>query len=215
MTGTTAMSNLTGMMGRKVGMTQVFSEDGQAIPVTVLEVGPCTVLQKKTVKREGYNALQFGFSPKSLGRLKLPEQGHVKKAGLSHGFRYIREISVKDPDAFDVGQVLTLKDLEISQLVDIAGMSKGRGFSGTIKRYGFSKGPMGHGSKHHRAVGSTGQSATPSRVIKGKKMPGRMGGSRVTVKNSMVVDVRPDENLLLVKGCVPGATNQLVYVRLK
>jgi len=209
------MSNLTGMMGRKVGMTQVFSEDGQAIPVTVLEVGPCTVLQKKTVKREGYNALQFGFSPKSLGRLKLPEQGHVKKAGLSHGFRYIREISVKDPDAFDVGQVLTLKDLEISQLVDIAGMSKGRGFSGTIKRYGFSKGPMGHGSKHHRAVGSTGQSATPSRVIKGKKMPGRMGGSRVTVKNSMVVDVRPDENLLLVKGCVPGAINQLVYVRLK
>jgi large subunit ribosomal protein L3 len=209
------MSNLTGMMGRKVGMTQVFSEDGQAVPVTVLEVGPCTVLQKKTAKREGYNALQFGFSPKSSDRLKFPEQGHVKKAGLSHGFRYIREISVKDPNAFDIGQVLTLKDLEIRQLVDIAGVSKGRGFSGTIKRYGFSKGPMGHGSKHHRAVGSAGQSATPSRVIKGKKMPGRMGGHRVTMKNSMVVDVRPDENLLVVKGCVPGAINQLVYVRLK
>jgi large subunit ribosomal protein L3 len=209
------MSNLTGMMGRKVGMTQVFSEDGQVIPVTVLEVGPCTVLQKKTVKRDGYNALQFGFSPKSLGRLKLPEQGHVKKAGLSYGFHYIREISVEDPDAFDVGQVLTLKDLEVRQLVDVAGVSKGRGFSGTIKRYGFSQGPMGHGSKHHRAVGSVGQSADPSRVIKGKKMPGRMGGNRVTVKNSMVVHVRPDENLLLVKGCVPGAINQLVYVRLK
>jgi large subunit ribosomal protein L3 len=209
------MSNLTGMMGRKVGMTQVFSEDGQIVPVTVLEVGPCTVLQKKTVKREGYNALQFGFSPKSLGRLKLPEQGHVKKAGLSHGFHYIREISVEDPDAFDVGQVLTLKDLEVRQLVDIAGVSKGRGFSGTIKRYGFSQGPMGHGSKHHRAVGSVGASADPSRVIKGKKMPGRMGGNRVTVKNSIVVHVRPDENLLLVKGCVPGAINQLVYVRLK
>jgi len=181
----------------------------------VLEIGPCTVLQKKTVKREGYNALQFGFSPKPLGKLKLPEQGHVKKTGLSHGFRYIREISVKDPDAFYVGQVLTLKDLEVRQLVDIAGMSKGRGFSGAVKRYGFSRGPMGHGSKHHRAVGSVGQSATPSRVIKGKKMPGRMGGHRVTVKNSMVVDVRPDENLLLVKGCVPGAINQLVYVRLK
>ena len=209
------MSNLTGMMGRKVGMTQVFSEDGQVVPVTVLEVGPCTVLQKKTVKREGYNALQFGFSTKPLSRLKLPEQGHVKKAGLSHGFRYIREISVEDPDAFDVGQIFTLKDLEISKLVDIAGVSKGRGFSGTVKRYGFSKGPMGHGSKHHRAVGSVGQSATPSRVVKGKKMPGRMGGNRVTVKNSMVVDIRPDENLLLVKGCVPGAINQLVYVRLK
>jgi large subunit ribosomal protein L3 len=155
------MSNLTGMMGRKVGMTQVFSEDGQVIPVTVLEVGPCTVLQKKTVKRDGYNALQFGFSPKSLGRLKLPEQGHVKKAGLSYGFHYIREISVEDPDAFDVGQVLTLKDLEVRQLVDVAGVSKGRGFSGTIKRYGFSQGPMGHGSKHHRAVGSVGQSADP------------------------------------------------------
>jgi large subunit ribosomal protein L3 len=209
------MSNLSGMMGRKVGMTQVFSEDGQVVPVTVLEVGPCTVLQKKTVKREGYNALQFGFSLKPLGRLKLPEQGRVKKAGLSHGFRYIKEISVKDPEAFDVGQVLTLKDLEVRQLVDIVGVSKGRGVSGTIKRYGFSKGPMGHGSKHHRAVGSVGQSATPSRVIKGKKMPGRMGGNRVTVKNSMVVDVRPDENLLLVKGCVPGAINQLIYVRLK
>ncbi len=105
--------------------------------------------------------------------------------------------------------------MEISQLVDIAGVSKGRGFTGTVKRYGFSKGPMGHGSKHHRAVGSVGQSATPSRVIKGKKMPGRMGGNRVTVKNSMVADVRPDENLLLVKGGVPGAINQLVYVRLK
>ncbi|MBW2163142.1 MAG: 50S ribosomal protein L3 [Deltaproteobacteria bacterium] len=209
------MSNLTGMMGRKVGMTQVFSDDGQVVPVTVLEVGPCTVLQKKTVKREGYNALQYGFSPKPFSRLKLPEQGHMKKAGLSHGFRYIREISVEDPDAFDVGQVLTLKDLEISQLVNIAGMSKGRGFTGAIKRYGFSRGPMGHGSKHHRAVGSVGQSATPSRVVKGKKMPGRMGGNRVTVKNSMVVDVRPDENLLLVKGGVPGAINQLIFVRLK
>jgi len=209
------MSNLSGMMGRKVGMIQVFSEDGQVVPVTVLEVGPCTVLQKKTAEREGYNALQFGFSPRPLGRLNLPEQGHVKRAGLSHGFRYIREISVKDPEAFDVGQVLTLKDLEIRQLVDIAGVSKGRGFAGTIKRHGFSRGPMGHGSKHHRAVGSVGQSATPSRVIKGKKMPGRMGGKRVTVKNSMVVDVRPDENLLLVKGCVPGPINQLVYVLIK
>ncbi|RPI54426.1 MAG: 50S ribosomal protein L3, partial [Deltaproteobacteria bacterium] len=186
-----------------------------AVPVTVLEVGPCTVLQKKTGKREGYNALQVGFSPKPLSRLKLSEQGQVKKAGLSHGFRYIREISVEDPDAFDVGQVLTLKDMEISQLVDIASVSKGRGFSGTVKRYGFSIGPMSHGSKHHRAVGSVGASADPSRVIKGRKMPGRMGGSRVTVKNSMVADVRPDENLLLVKGGVPGAINQLVYVRLK
>jgi large subunit ribosomal protein L3 len=173
------------------------------------------VLQKKTIKREGYNALQFGFYPNPSSRLKLPEQGHVKKAGLSHGFRYIKEMSVDNPDAFEVGQVLTLKDMDVGRLVDVAGVSKGRGFSGTVKRYGFSRGPMGHGSKHHRAVGSVGQSASPSRVIKGRKMPGRMGGNRVTVRNSMVVDVRPDENLLLVKGGIPGAVNQLVYVRLK
>jgi large subunit ribosomal protein L3 len=209
------MLKLTGMMGRKVGMTQFFSEDGHIIPITVLEVGPCTVLQKKTVEREGYNALQLGFSVRPLNRLKLPEQGHVKKAGLDHGFRYIREVPIDDPDAFTVGQVLTLKDLEIHRLVDITGVSKGRGFSGTVRRHGFSRGPMGHGSKHHRAVGSSGQSASPSKVIKGKKMPGRMGGKRITIKNSMIIDVRSDEDLLLVKGSVPGAVNQLVSVRFK
>ena len=209
------MLNLTGMMGRKVGMTQFFSEDGHIVPVTVLEVGPCTILQKKTVEREGYNALQLGFSVKPFNKLKLPEQGHVKKAGLDHGFRYIREVLVDDPDVFTVGQVLALKDVEIHKLVDIVAMSKGCGFSGSVKRHGFSRGPMGHGSKHHRAIGSSGQSATPSRVIKGKKMPGRMGGRRVTVKNSMVIDVRSDEDLLLVKGGIPGAVNQLVSVRFK
>ncbi len=209
------MLNLRGMMGRKLGMTQLFLEDGQIVPVTVLEVGPCTVLQKKTVDREGYNALQLGYCVKPLNRLRLPEQGHVKKAGLDHGFRYIHEVSVDDPNAFTLGQVLTLKDLEVRSLVDIIGVSKGRGFSGTVKRYGFSRGPMGHGSKHHRALGSAGQSASPSKIIKGKRMPGRMGGKRVTVKNSMVIDVRSDENLLLVKGSVPGAVNQLVSVRFK
>ncbi len=209
------MLKLTGMMGRKVGVTQFFSENGHSVPITVLEVGPCTVLQKKTVEREGYNALQLGFSAKPFNRLKLPEQGHVKKAGLDHGFRYIREVLVDDPNAFTVGQILALKDVEIHKLVDIVGVSKGRGFSGVVKRHGFSRGPMGHGSKHHRAIGSSGLSATPSKVIKGKKMPGRMGGKRVTVKNSMVIDVRSDEDLLLVKGSVPGAVNQLISVRFK
>lgn len=209
------MSNLTNMIGRKIGMTQVFSEDGQIAPVTVLEVGPCIVLQKKTVQRDGYNAIQFGFSERPLDKLKRPEQGHVKKAGLSHGFRHVREILVTDLDAFKVGQIITLKDVEKDQLVDVVSISKGRGFAGIIKRHGFSRGPMGHGSKHHRAMGSVGQSATPARVIKGRKMPGRLGGCRCTIKNLMIVDVRSDENLLLVKGSIPGAVNQIVDVRFK
>ncbi len=209
------MSRLNGMIGRKIGMTRVFSQGGTAIPVTVLEVGPCTVLQKKTRDREGYNALQLGFGEKKAQRLKRPELGHVKKAGLSHGFYQIREFKVDDPDAFEVGQVLTLKDVEVRQLVDIVGITKGKGFQGTVRRHGFHRGRMGHGSKHHREMGSIGQSAYPSKIIKGKRMPGRMGGKRCTVKNSMVIDVRPEDNLILVRGAVPGAANQFVCLRFK
>lgn len=209
------MLGLKSIMGRKIGMTRTFSDIGQPMAVTVLEVGPCTVLQKKTKDIDGYNALQLGFLKKSIGRLNSPEKGHAKKAGLDHGFYHISECRVDDIDAFELGQIVTLSDLDLKQIVDIVGLSKGRGFAGTVKRHGFSRGPMAHGSKHHREMGSVGQSAFPSRVIKGKRMPGRMGGKRVTVKNSMVVDVRPEENLLLVKGSVPGAINQLVYVKCK
>ncbi len=209
------MAKITGLMGRKIGMTQVFAENGNRVPVTVLEVGPCTVIQKKTEAREGYNALQLGFHKKPLSRLNMPERGVVEKAGLDHGFRYIREIKVDDTEGFQEGQVLSLKDVELGLLVDIVGTTKGRGFAGTVKRHGFSRGPMGHGSKHHRAVGSAGMSAYPGKVIKGKKMPGRMGGKRHTIKNSLIVDVRPDENLLLVKGAVPGAVNQMVMVHFR
>ncbi len=139
----------------------------------------------------------------------------MRKAGLDHGFYMIREFPVDDVDQYQVGQVLTLKDVEVRQLVDIIGVSKGRGFQGTVKRHGFSRGRMGHGSKHHREMGSIGQSAFPSKIIKGKRMPGRMGGKRCTVKNSMVVEVRPEDNLLLVKGGVPGAVNQFVCIRFK
>jgi large subunit ribosomal protein L3 len=212
---TAVMASLKGMMGRKLGMTQIFGDTGQSIPVTVLEVGPCTVLQKKTVEREGHNAVQLGFGPKPLDRLTMPEKGHVQKVGLSHGFGYIREFPVDDPNSFDLGQVLTLKDMDIRQLVDVVGVSKGCGFAGTIKRYGFHRGPMRHGSKHHRAVGSVGQSASPSRVIKGRRMPGRKGGRRTTVKNALVVDLRPEENLVLIRGGVPGAVNQMVWLKCK
>ncbi len=209
------MAGINALMGKKIGMTRVFSEEGSSVPVTVLEVGPCVVLQRKTADKEGYNALQIGFVEKPLKKFNRPMRGHIQKAGVESGFRYIREIPVDDPNEFEPGQKLTLSDVNISQLVDIVSVTKGRGFAGTVKRHGFSRGPMAHGSKHHRAVGSTGMSAYPSRVLKGKKMPGRMGGKRKTVKNSFIVDVRPEENLLLVKGGVAGAINQMVLVYFK
>ena len=142
-------------------------------------------------------------------------QGHFKKAGSETGFRYVREVPVDNPKDFTVGQEISLADVDTGALVDIVGITKGKGYSGTVKRHGFSRGPMGHGSKHHRAVGSSGMSAYPSKVIKGKKMPGRLGGKRETQKNSLIVDVRPGENLLLVRGGVVGAVNQMVLVHFK
>jgi large subunit ribosomal protein L3 len=209
------MANVNALIGRKLGMTQLFAEDGQRVPVTVLEVGPCTVLQKKTVEKEGYNALHLGFLPKKASRVNKPMAGHCAKAGHNGGFAYIKEIRVDNVDEFTEGQVLTLADVDVQQLVDVIGITKGRGFAGTVKRHNFSRGPMGHGSKHHRAVGSSGMSAYPGRVIKGKKMPGRMGGKRKTIKNSLVIDVRPERNLLMIKGGVAGAVNQMVMVKFK
>ena len=209
------MGSIKALMGKKLGMTQVFSEDGSAVPVTVLKVGPCVVLQKKTEEKEGYNALQLGFEQKPLKRLNKPMRGHVEKAGAGTGFRYVKEVPVANPDDFALGQELTLEDVDMGQLVDVVGVTKGKGFAGTVKRYGFSRGPMGHGSKHHRAVGSAGMSAYPSKVIKGKKMPGRLGGKKQTIKNSLIIDIRPRENLLLVKGGVAGAVNQIVLVHFK
>ncbi len=209
------MAGVKALLGKKVGMTQVFSEDGKRVPVTVLEVGPCVVLQKKTVDKEGYNALQLGFWPKSLKRVNKPIKGHLDKAGVDSGFRFIREVPVENPDDYSLGQVLTLEDIDVGQIVDIVGKSKGRGYQGVVKRHGFSRGPMGHGSKHHRAIGSAGMSAYPSKVIKGKRMPGRMGGAKITQKNSLVIDVRKQDNLLLVRGGVAGAMNQMVMVSFK
>lgn len=209
------MGSVKALMGKKLGMTQVFSEDGKSLPVTVLKVGPCVVLQKKTVEKEGYNSLQLGFEQRPLKRINRPVKGHLEKAGADTGFRYIREVPVENPEDFTVGQRISLEDIDSGQLVDIVGISKGKGYAGTVKRHGFSRGPMGHGSKHHRAVGSSGMSAYPSKVIKGKKMPGRLGAKRGTVKNSLIVDVRPGENLLLVKGGVIGAVNQMVLIHFK
>lgn len=193
-------------------MTRFYDELGFAIPVTVVEAGPCTVLQVKTVEGEGYNAIQLGFGAKKLSRVNKPQAGHCKKAG-AEGFYHIREFRVENPEEFEVGQQLPLDTVcKIGDLVDVQGKSKGRGFQGVMRRHGFKGGGAAHGSGFHRAPGSIGCSAWPSRVIKGKKMPGRMGNDTVLKKNVTVVDVRPDENVVLLKGSVPGAKNGLLKI---
>ncbi len=209
------MPNTMGLLGKKIGMTRVYSEQGQAIPVTVIEAGPCVVLQKKTEARDGYNAIQVGFDPKKESRINKPQTGHFKASGKG-GFYHIKEFRVVDPEAYELGQEIQLAELiKIGDEVHISGKSKGRGFQGVIKRYGFKGGSKTHGSMFHRRPGSIGCSATPSRVVKGKKMPGRMGNDLLTKKNLTVIDVRADENILLVKGSVPGAKQGLLQIYTK
>ncbi|AEH45325.1 50S ribosomal protein L3 [Thermodesulfatator indicus DSM 15286] len=204
-----------GLIGKKLGMTRIFTPSGEAVPVTVIELGPCTVVQVKTQDRDGYNAVQLGFKPKKLTKLNKPMQGHFTKAGLDHGFYVLKEFKVDDPEAFSPGQVITLADLSIEpgKKIKVTGKSKGRGFTGAIKRWGFRRQPMSHGAKQvHRKPGSSGASAFPGRVIKGKKMPGHYGNETVTIRNLSIVDVKPEKNVILVKGAVPGSVNSYVYV---
>jgi large subunit ribosomal protein L3 len=201
-----------GLLGRKLGVSSVFSREGQQLPVTVLEVGPCVVTQIKTRSTDGYDALQVGFVEKKASRVNRPLQGHFKKSG-GQGFAYVREIQVDDPSEYTLGQALTVDMFQAGELVDVSGTCKGRGFTGVVKRWGFSGGRATHGSMFHRAPGSVGASATPSKIIKGRKMPGQHGNRRVTVKNLEVVDVRPEQNLIIVKGAVPGSRSGLVHVR--
>jgi len=201
-----------GMLGKKLGMTSVFTSDGTLIPVTVVELGPCVITQVKTEKTDGYNALQVGFGERSLEKCNKPRVGHFAKSG-STGFNTVREFTVKNPDEFEVGQVLGLDALTIGDKVNVSGTSKGRGFAGTVKRHGFKKGPETHGCRNHRKPGSIGCSAWPARVIKGRKMPGHMGVDRKTVKNLEIIDIRPDENIVLIKGPVPGCKTGLLEIR--
>ncbi|WP_297954927.1 50S ribosomal protein L3 [uncultured Desulfobulbus sp.] len=206
------MPKTKGILGRKIGMTRVYDENGRSIPVTVIEAGPCTILQKKTVQKEGYNAIQLGFLEKKESKLNKPEAGHFKRSG-GKGFYHVREFRVENPESYEVGQQVTLTEMAaIGDMIDIAGKSKGRGFQGVIKRHGFRGGRATHGSDFHRAPGSIGCSAWPSRVLKGKKMPGRMGNETVTQKNLKIIDIRNDENVLLVRGTVPGAKNGLLNI---
>jgi large subunit ribosomal protein L3 len=203
---------IEGLLGRKIGMTQVFSPAGEAIPVTVIELGPCVVTQIRDRDRDGYEAVQIGFGEVKPKSLTKPEQGHL--AGAGRLVRYLREFSTDTIDDHQVGQVLTVDLFEPGQMIDVTGTSKGRGFQGVVKRHGFGGGPKTHGqSDRWRAPGSIGAGTDPGRVWKGTRMAGRMGNRRVTVQNLEVVEVLPDKHLLLVRGSVPGAKNGLLMVR--
>lgn len=202
-----------GLMGKKLGMTSLFAQDGRVTPVTVIQAGPCVVTQIKRKETDGYDALQLGFEEVAPRRMTRPLQGHLRKAGGT-GFRHLQEFAVEDPSAFQVGQRLTVDAVfSVGERVDVSGRSKGRGFSGVIKKEGFSGGRTTHGSKCHRIPGSIGSSAWPSRVIKGKGLPGHFGFERKTVQNLEVVDIRPEENLILLRGAVPGPASGLVAIR--
>ncbi|OUM87990.1 MAG: 50S ribosomal protein L3 [Bacillus thermozeamaize] len=202
---------MKGILGKKLGMTQVFTEDGNVVPVTVIEAGPCVVLQKKTPEKDGYVAIQIGFEDKKEHRANKPEKGHAAKAGTTPK-RVIREIRNVDLDSYELGQEIKVDIFSEGELVDVTGISKGKGFAGAIKRHNQSRGPMAHGSKYHRGPGSLGAIA-PNRVFKGMPLPGRMGGDRVTIQNLEVVKVIPEKNLILVKGAVPGTRKSYVTIK--
>jgi len=199
------------IFGKKIGMTRYFIDEGQSVPVTLVKAGPCVVIQKKTADKDGYEAIQVGFEEKKEKRVNKPLKGHQKSAG-DKLFRYLKEIRVDSSDEYEVGQEITADIFQIGDVVTVTGKSKGRGFAGVIKRWGFSGGRKTHGSRSHRVPGSIGMSATPARVVKGKKMPGRMGYQRTTIKNLTVLDVRPDINLIAIKGALPGSTDTLIEI---
>jgi len=202
------------ILGRKLGMTQIFTEEGKVVPVTVIETGNNVVIQNKTTESDGYNAVQLGFGEIKEKHLTKPLKGRFEKAGVEP-VKYIREMRLAAPSEYKVGDKIGVDIFEAGQLVDVTGISKGKGFAGTVKRHGFARGPMGHGSKSHREPGSTGAmiSGHGGRVLKGKKLPGHMGNERVTVQRLTLVKVDADRNLLLIKGAVPGPKKGLLMIK--
>ena len=201
-----------GLIGKKLGMTALFTSDGEYIPVTVVQVGPCVVTQIKAMSSDGYNAIQLGFGERKRSHINKPMQGHLKKSGAGY-FEFLREVPVDDPGEYKLGQTIGLDLFTVGERIDVTGTTKGRGFSGVIKRHGFHGGKKTHGSRSHRIPGSIGCSAWPAKVIRGKKMPGQYGNTRKTVRNLEIIDIRPEQNLMLIKGAVPGAGNGLVEVK--
>ncbi len=203
---------ITGLIGKKIGMTQLFGGNGEVIPVTIIQAGPCPVVQKKARESDGYEALQLGFEDKKENRVNKPRRGHFAKAGVGPK-RVLKEFRVNGPDDYSLGDEIKVDILKEEDRVNITGISKGKGFAGVMKKWGFAGGPASHGAhKWHRRPGSIGSSAYPSRVFKGKKMPGRMGAERVTCRNLKVVKIDLNQNLLLVKGAVPGSNGGYVLI---
>jgi large subunit ribosomal protein L3 len=203
---------MPGLIGKKIGMTRIFDDEGIQIPVTVIEAGPCPVVSVRSQEQDGYQAVQLGFGAKKLKRTSKAEMGHVAKAGLEAAPRLMREFRTGDGEEYEVGQHLTVELFEAGDRVKVTGRSKGRGFQGVVKRHGFRGRPASHGHPMSRNPGSLGPGTDPSRVIKGKKMPGRMGGDRQTIRNLQVVRVDGERNLLFVKGGVPGARDGYVLI---
>jgi large subunit ribosomal protein L3 len=200
-----------GLLGNKIGMTQIFDESGNIIPVTILKVGPCVVTQVKTEAKDGYNAIQVGYSDVSSKSLTQPQLGHLQKSNIQP-LKYLKEFRVSNDQEFEVGQILKVDTLSPGQLVNIQGKSIGKGFSGLQKRHNFTRGPMTHGSKNHRAPGSIGMGTTPGRVLPGKKMSGQLGNKIITVQKLKVVQFNLEENILIIKGSVPGKPGNLLSI---
>ncbi|HCW05011.1 MAG TPA: 50S ribosomal protein L3 [Clostridium sp.] len=200
------------IMGRKVGMTQIFDENGKKIPVTVIEAGPCVVVQKKTIEKDGYNAIKVGYGDIREVLVNMPTKGQFKAAGIPVK-RHLKEFKLEDINAYEIGQEIKVDIFEAGDKVDVTGVSKGKGFQGVIKRWGAKRGPMTHGSKFHRAVGSMGGASDPAKTFKNKKLPGHMGNVKTTILNLEVVRVLPEKNALLIKGSVPGPNKGLVVIK--
>ena len=200
-----------GLLGNKIGMTQIFDESGNIIPVTILKVGPCIITQIKTKIKDGYNAIQVGYSNTSNKSLTQSELGHLQKSNIQP-LKYLKEFRMENVDEFEVGQVLNVDLLSVNQLVNIKGKTIGKGFSGLQKRHNFTRGPMTHGSKNHRAPGSIGMGTTPGRVLPGKKMAGQLGNKLTTIKKLKVIQLSSEENILIIKGSVPGKPGNLLSI---
>jgi large subunit ribosomal protein L3 len=200
-----------GLLGNKVGMTQIFDEFGNVIPVTILKIGPCVVTQIKTILNDGYNAIQIGYGNVQSKYLTQPQLGHLQKSNIQP-LKYLKEFRVNNPEEFQIGQILGVDSLSVNQLINITGKTNGKGFSGLQKRYNFTRGPMTHGSKNHRAPGSIGMGTSPGRVLPGKKMAGQLGNKIANIKKLKVIQINSDENILVVKGSVPGKPGNLITV---
>ena len=200
-----------GLLGNKIGMTQIFDESGNIIPVTILKVGPCVITQIKTQLNDGYNSIQIGYGNVSSKKLTQPELGHLNKFDLQP-LKYLKEFRVNNSEDFEIGQVLNVDSFSSGQLVNIRGKSVGKGFSGLQKRHNFSRGPMTHGSKNHRAPGSIGMGTTPGRVLPGKKMAGQLGNKIATIRKLKIIQINSEENILVIKGSVPGKPGNLLSI---